>query len=411
MDVDRRLKGTTFMPDAPILRGMMRVLPLLAALLLAGCGAPAPEPLPAPDPEGEGLRVEPHLRGFTSPLLVVDDPATEGEAYVVEQAGRVWRVAEGARDSEPFLDVVPLVRSGGEQGLLGLAFEPEGRPRRVYVSYTDTAGDSVLARYQIQGGRLDAASAEVLLQVDQPYANHNGGHVLFGPEGMLYYGLGDGGAGGDPHGNGQDPHALLGSLLRLDVRPAQGYAIPPDNPYADGERGAPEVWAKGLRNPWRFSFDRETGDLWLGDVGQNRVEEIDFLPAGSPGGANFGWNVFEGTGRFGIPGRSTFSEHVPPVAEYGHEDGCSVTGGHVYRGDAMPALRGVYLFGDYCSGILWGLRNVNGTWAMAKLLDTDHRVSSFAEDERGEPLLVDHAGSVHRLAAGPGELPPALRAP
>jgi glucose/arabinose dehydrogenase len=356
------------------------------------------------------VRLSPVLDGFQSPLLLVDDPATRGEAYVVEQGGRVWRVAQGVRDPAPFLDLTPLVRSGGEQGLLGLAFGPAGEtPRRLYASYTDAQGDSVLARYLLDAeGHVDPASAEPLLKVDQPYANHNGGHVLFGPDGFLYVGLGDGGSAGDPQGNGQDPHALLGSLLRLDVRPATGYAIPPDNPYAEGRDGRPEVWAKGLRNPWRFTFDRETGDLYIGDVGQNKVEEIDFQPAGQGRGANYGWNVFEGASRYKLLG-SPFSDPVPPVAEYGHEDGCSVTGGHVYRGAAVPALRGVYLFGDYCSGSLWGLvHKADGTWAMAKLLDTGLRISSFAEDEDGELYVVDHGGSIQKVEAGPGTLPAPL---
>ena len=399
------------MAPAPLRSAMPSRAPLLTllALLVAGCSSP---PDPAPPAADSALRLDPFLDGLDQPLHLVDDPATQGELYVVEQAGRVWRVAEGTRDAESFLDVAPLVRSGGEQGLLGLAFPPAGHGARrvLYVSYTDLAGDSVLARYAIADGRADPESAEVLLTVDQPYANHNGGHVLFGPDGFLYYGLGDGGAAGDPHGNGQDPHALLGSLLRLDVRGATGYAIPPDNPYADGAEGRPEVWAKGLRNPWRFTFDRETGDLYLGDVGQNKLEEVDFLPAGARGGANFGWNAFEGSERYTLLG-ATFSEPVAPVAEYTHDDGCSVTGGYVYRGEGIPALRGVYLFSDYCSGTLWGMRKAGDAWSTEKILATGLRVTSFGEDEAGELYLVDHGGSVVRIAAGGAALPASLRAP
>lgn len=372
------------------------LLPLLA-VLVAGC-ALGPDPPPAPPTEDPEPRLEPFLDGFAQPVLLVDDPATEGALYVVEQAGRAWRVVDGTRDPQLFLDVRALVKSGGEQGLLGMAFEPEGRPRRLYVSYTDLAGESVLARYPLVEGAVDADAAEILLTVDQPYANHNGGHVLFGPDGLLYYGLGDGGSAGDPHGNGQNPRALLGSLLRLDVRPERGYAIPPDNPYADGKEGAPEVWAKGLRNPWRFSFDRATGDLWIADVGQNSLEEVDRLPAGSPGGANFGWNVYEGTRRFSLLGQA-FSEPVMPVSEYGREEGCSITGGLVYHGPGAPHLEGKYLFSDYCSGRLWSLTREGDAWRRELLLDTELRVTSFGEDERGEAYVVDHGGAIVRLVS------------
>jgi glucose/arabinose dehydrogenase len=263
----------------------------------------------------------------------------------------------------------------------------------VYASYTDLQGDSILERRHVDG----SAPPEVVLKVAQPYANHNGGHVLFGPDGMLWYGLGDGGSAGDPHGNGQNPHSLLASMLRLDASPATGYAIPKDNPYADGAAGRPEVWAKGLRNPWRFSFDRATGDLWIGDVGQNAWEEIDRVAAPLHGGLNFGWNAFEGNHAY-ARGTTPFSPVTPPVAEYGHDEGCAVTGGFAYRGGAVPALQGTYLFSDACSGHLWGLRPEGTTWNLTRLMETGASVVSFGEDDAGEVYLVDHGGRILEIA-------------
>lgn len=380
---------------------MKRTLALvLLVLVAAGCARDAPpaaqpQPLPTPSPtggqaEGEPLALEPYLEGFAQPLLLTHD-GLPGEVYVVEQGGKVWRVANGSRSL--WLDVGDDIVSGGEQGLLGLAFDPESD--RSYLSYTNLEEDEELQRIHANMTR------ETILVIEDPYSNHNGGHVVFGPDGMLWYGTGDGGAAGDPHGNGQDPGALLGSMLRLDVSGENGYASPEGN-----LRG--EVWAKGLRNPWRFSFDGATGDLYIGDVGQNQWEEIDFVPAGTPGGLNFGWNIYEGTHRFALLG-DTFREHTPPVAEYSHDEGgCSVTGGHVYRGSASPSLAGVYFFGDYCSGKIWGMRQDGGTWTVVELLDTDLSISSFGEDASGEVYVLDHGGSIHRLVGG-GALPLALQ--
>lgn len=414
-----------------------KLLVLLAVALVAGCaspgevptpGVPAPTP-PAPTPSPAAptttppgtptaasptppaamepgparLRLDAFLDGLSRPLLVTHAGDDSGRLFVVEQTGRILLVRGGKVADEPFLDIRERTVATGERGLLGLAFPPRHEEDGVaYVSYTDTSGDSILARYRLANGtrdRLDRDSEEVILKVDQPYANHNGGHVAFGPDGMLYYGLGDGGSAGDPQGNGQNPNALLGSLLRLDVDVATGYAAPEDNPYKHGN-GRAEVWAKGLRNPWRFSFDRATGDLYIGDVGQNKREEIDFQPANAPGGANYGWNIFEGTERFKLIGEP-FSETTAPVAEYPtrEEGACAVTGGYVYRGAAIPPLVGTYLYADYCSGKMWGLRFADGAWRSEPLLETGLQVSSFGEDEEGELFVVDHGGRVLRVVA------------
>ena len=384
MDVDRRVRAFP--------------LTLTVALLLAGCATPDVVPTPTPPatrtaptssaaPEGTEVRLELVADGFSRPLGLTHD--AEGALYVVEQDGKIWKLSGNERAL--WLDLDERVGSqGNEQGLFGLAFEPGSA--RSYVSYTDVEGNSVLSR-------LDAdLREEVILRVDQPYGNHNGGHIAFGPDGYLYFGLGDGGSGGDPHGNGQDPNALLGSLLRLDVSGASGYDAPPDNPYVGGG-GKPEVWAKGLRNPWRFSFDRATDDLYIADVGQGAWEEIDYVPAGTGAGMNLGWAAFEANERNNL--RAAFSEVTPPVHAYplrvdGH---CAVVGGHVYRGAASPALEGEYLFGDHCSGEIWGLRFVEGAWRVRLLLDTELNITSFGEDAEGEMYVVDRGGAIYRVLA------------
>lgn len=275
-----------------------------------------------------------------------------------------------------------------------------------YVFYTDVEGDEQVARYRVSAddpNRADPESAQPVLSVADPYPNHNGGLLLFGHDGMLYVGLGDGGSGGDPEGNGQNRAALLGKILRIDVANSSAdepYAIPPDNPFV-GEAGTrPEIWAYGLRNPWRFSFDRATGDLFIGDVGQGDLEEVDFLAAGQ-GGANFGWDVMEGSQCFSEDDCST-EGLIAPIAEYDHEFGCSVTGGYVYRGPSAPALSGVYLFADYCSGNLWGLgRDASGEWTMSEPIETGLTVSSFGEDAAGEIYVTDLKGGLYRVVEAP----------
>jgi glucose/arabinose dehydrogenase len=269
-----------------------------------------------------------------------------------------------------------------------------------YVNYTDTNGDTSISRFQVSPENPDVAdggSEKRLLFVAQPYRNHNGGAVVFGPDGYLYLGLGDGGSGGDPEGNGQSTQTLLGKILRIDVDAGDPYAILPDNPFASGG-GLPEIWSYGLRNPWRIAFDRANGDLFIADVGQNAYEEVNFLPSGSSPGANFGWDYREAAHPFeGQPPDGLTL--IDPVAEYSHGSGCSVTGGAVYRGASLPDWTGVYLYGDYCSGMVWGLRHSpDGSWQQGLLFETGVNITSFGEDQSGELYLADYSGTVYRLS-------------
>jgi glucose/arabinose dehydrogenase len=284
--------------------------------------------------------------------------------------------------------------------LLGLAFHPQFIENGYFfVNYTDLQGDSVVSRFQVDPGspdRADASREYQVLQVAQPYANHNGGGLAFGPDGYLYLGFGDGGSAGDPQGNGQNLDTLLGKLLRLDIDGEAPYAIPQDNPFKNGgEKG--EIWAYGLRNPWRFSFDMQKGDLYIADVGQNMWEEINYLPAGHPAGANFGWNLLEGTHPYKSQNEVS-SPPIPPIFEYNHEKGCSVTGGVVYRGKNLSEFAGIYLYGDYCSGLVWGLmQSAQGTWQNVQLFESMGQITSFGEDEQQEIYLVIHSGMILRL--------------
>ncbi|HEY9527726.1 MAG TPA: PQQ-dependent sugar dehydrogenase [Anaerolineales bacterium] len=315
-----------------------------------------------------------------------------GRLFVIEKVGRI-RIIEGDQLLEtPFLDITDRVGSdGNEQGLLGFAFHPQYADNgRFFLNYTDRRGDTVVARFQVTSdpNLADPGSETQLLGVDQPFPNHNGGVLAFGPDGYLYAGLGDGGSQGDPNGNAQNTGVLLGKILRLDVDSADPYTVPTDNPFGN------EVWAYGFRNPWRFSFDRATGDLYIGDVGQNQWEEIDYIPAGSPGGANFGWDHREGTHEYEGGGPDGM---IDPVAEYSHpEGGCSVTGGYVYRG-SMPEWNGIYLYGDYCTGMIWGLIKGDGSWQNHLLFDVDFTITSFGQDENGEVYLVSDTGGIFRL--------------
>jgi glucose/arabinose dehydrogenase len=352
-------------------------------------------------PDPDAFIWQPVASGLERPVGLAHAGDGSERLFVIEQAGTIRVIQEGTVLPDPFLNIRDRVGSqGSEQGLLGLAFHPDYTGNGYfYVNYTDMNGDTVIARFQVSGdgaNRADTDSEARLLHIPQPYANHNGGVVAFGPDGYLYLGLGDGGSAGDPFGNAQSLNSLLGKILRLDVDGGEPYAIPPDNPFAAGG-GLPEIWAYGLRNPWRFAFDRQTGDLYIGDVGQNQWEEIDFLPAGSPPGANFGWDYLEGTHPYeGSPPAG--ANQIDPISEYPHRLGCSVTGGHVYRG-LLEAWNGVYLCGDYCSGHIWGLvRDGAGAWQVDLLFEAVGQIASFGEDEAGELYLVDHSGTIYILA-------------
>jgi len=358
-------------------------------------------------PDGSQYQLVEVASDLVRPLFLTHAGDGSGRLFIVGQNGHIWVMRDGQVLEQPFLDVSGIIsRDSSERGLLGLAFHPAYElTGQFFINYTDSQGDTAIARYRVSSDNPDLAapdSGEIILQINQPFANHNGGGIVFGPDGYLYIGMGDGGSGGDPQGNGQNPAALLGKMLRIDVNGTDGeraYAIPADNPYVNNADLAPEVWALGLRNPWRFSFDRETGDLYIGDVGQNQYEEVNFQPGDSAGGENYGWNILEG--RHNYSGGTAPDGLVDPFFEYSHTDGgCSVTGGYLYRGAALPDLQGVYLFGDYCSGIVWASRrNGTGAWQTDVFLQTARTISSFGEDEAGELYLIHHGGSVLQLAA------------
>jgi glucose/arabinose dehydrogenase len=358
----------------------------------ATTAAPATQPPPPastfPDPRAYDWQTV--ISGLERSVDLQADGS--GRLFVIEKAGRIRILQDGQLLPQPFLDITDSVGSrGNEQGLLGLAFHPQySQNGWFFVNYTDQNGDTVIARFQASGDPnvADPGSGVKLLGVDQPYANHNGGVLTFGPDGYLYAGLGDGGSQGDPNGNAQNTNSLLGKILRLDVNSGDTYSTPSGNPFGN------EVWAYGLRNPWRLSFDKATGDLYIGDVGQNTWEEIDYLPAGSPGGTNFGWNQREGAHDYKGSASPDFTE---PVAEYSHpEGGCSVTGGYVYRG-SMPEWNGIYLYGDYCTGMIWGLIHSGSGWQKQQLFDVDYTITSFGQDQSGEIYLVSDSGGVYKL--------------
>ncbi len=352
--------------------------------------------------------------GLDHPVQVTHAGDGSGRLFVLEQSGAIRIIKDGTLLPMPFLDLTDRTSRNGEQGLLGVAFHPDYSVNGAfYVNYTrNSDGATVIARYSVSASNPDLAdptSAFEILTIAQPYGNHNGGQVLFGPDGYLYIGMGDGGSGGDPLENGQDPTNLLGAMLRIDVDGGSPYAIPTDNPYV-GTEGRDEVWAIGLRNPWRFSFDQQTGDLYIGDVGQNAWEEISYQAAGTSGGVNFGWDCMEGSRTYEFDQACSDIDLVDPIAEYSHDVGRSVTGGFVYRGDLYPDLRGRYFYADYVNGKIWSLHKTSSdpdTWSTPELeLDSGFNVSAFGEDEHGELYVCDWSGgTVRHLADANGPTP------
>jgi len=347
---------------------------------------------------------------FTAPIQVTHAGDGSGRLFVVQQDGKILIIKNGQVLAQPFLNISSLVVYNGERGLLGLAFHPDyPATPYFYVNYSRLSdGDTVIARYTITADPdiANPSSASVLLTVDQPDTNHNGGQLLFSPiDGYLYIGMGDGGGSNDTQNRAQNLNTLLGKMLRLDVDGAFPYAVPADNPYV-GVSGLDEIWALGLRNPWRFSFDRLTGDLYIGDVGQNAWEEIDFQAAGTPGGVNYGWRCREGMHNFNFEPSCQLLTLTEPVAEYSHSLGCSVSGGFVYRGQDFPDLAGHYFYGDYCSGRIWSIYQASSapvSFSAPDLeLDSPLRISAFGEDENGELYIADYNGTVRQLI----QLPP-----
>ncbi|MFB6950380.1 PQQ-dependent sugar dehydrogenase [Streptomyces niveus] len=320
----------------------------------------------------------------------------DGTVWIAERAGTV-RVLTGQGLGQPVLDISSETTTDGERGLLGVAFDNDFT--HFYISYTNLEGTSTIDEFAVQDGALQPDTRRTVLTQTQPYENHNGGDIKFGPDGYLYIALGDGGAGGDPHGNGQKLDTLLGKILRIDPAGAEPYAIPSDNPFVDDPNAKDEIWSYGLRNPWRFSFDSGTGDLLIGDVGQSDWEEIDWSPASSEGGENYGWASMEGTHPF--RGGTEPANHVPPVFEYDRNGlGCSVTGGYVYRGDAIPDLQGQYVYSDYCDGTLRTLKIENGTvTGQGDLAVNGGEVISFVQGGDGELYVLGLGGSISRIDA------------
>jgi glucose/arabinose dehydrogenase len=343
-----------------------------------------------------------------APLAVAAPSDGTGRLFVTERGGRVWIVQDGQRSETTFLDIANRIVAGGEQGLLGFAFHPAfPEDPRFFIYYTDKERDQVVAERRVDPAdpdRADPGYERELLRMDDFAANHNGGGLGFGPDGYLYIATGDGGGAGDPQGTGQRLDTHLAKILRIDVgAPADGaaYGIPDDNPFVDEDGALPEIWHTGLRNPWRFSFDRETGDLWIGDVGQGAWEEID-VARGGAGGVNFGWSVTEGRHCFRSDDCSA-EGMTPPVTEYGHDLGCSVTGGVVYRGAEFPDLRGAYLFADYCTGVMWAIdATADQVPEPTVVLETGRSISSFGEDENGEVYVTDLGGELLRVVGTSG---------
>jgi glucose/arabinose dehydrogenase len=386
-----------------------KTLILTAALFLVSCGGGGSSnsggntPPPSPSGTPPAITLTPFVSGLSSPVGMESAHDGSGRFFVPQQGGVIRLVQNGTVNATPFVDITPLVESGGEKGLLGLAFHPSfSTNRKFYVDYTRRTGtqlQTVIAEYLVSSSNPEAAdpsTARILLLVDQPFDNHNGGQLAFGADGFLYIGMGDGGSGGDPHGNGQNTNALLGKILRIDVNTTAAgkqYGIPASNPFASGG-GAPEVYAYGFRNPWRFSFDPANARLFVGDVGQDAFEEVDIVEAGK----NYGWNIMEGTHCYNATNCSS-AGLTPPITDYPHSEGESVTGGFLYRGKAIPGMVGRYIFGDFISGKIWVLTPNGANWDRTLSLSTGRGISSFARDDDGELYVVDYSGSILKVSA------------
>ena len=354
-----------------------------------------------PNPKGYTWQL--NTDGVSQPVGLVSAMDSSGRLFIVDKEGMVFILRDSEVGPTPFLDIRDRVGIKGAttRGLLGLVFHPKyAENGYFYLHYTNRQGDIVISRFHVskETDLGDPNSERILIQVKPPVGEHNGGDLAFGPDGYLYISIGDGGGGGygDAEGNAQNPESLLGKILRIDVDGDNPYAIPADNPFASGG-GRPEVWAYGLRNPWRLAFDPLTGDLYIADVGENQWEEVNFLPAGTPGGANLGWNYFEGMHAFrDKPSES--QSYLPPLVEYNHEQGCSIIGGKVYRAKALPEFNGVYLYGDYCQKTVWGLlHKPDGTWQNEMLFQVEAFITSFGQDEAGDIYLVGLTGQIFKL--------------
>ncbi|MFN2513575.1 MAG: PQQ-dependent sugar dehydrogenase [Pyrinomonadaceae bacterium] len=370
---------------------------LLASLLTGAAGPSVTETTAAQSSELPSLLLASPITGLSQPVSMTHAGDGSGRIFVAEQTGRIRIIRNGTLSSAPFLNISTRISTGGERGLLGLAFPPGFATKQYfYVNYTNPAGNIVVARYRVSVSDVDIAdfnSEQVVLVVNHPnFANHNGGQLAFSSrDGFLYVGTGDGGGGGDTSNNAQNGNQLLGKILRIDVEtgsPAT-YTVPSSNPFVGLAGFRPEIWALGLRNPWRFSFDRQTNDLFAADVGQSNFEEVNFQPASSAGGENYGWRIMEGFHCFN-PINCMPNSLTLPVTEYDHNFGCSITGGYVYRGATYPRMQGLYFYGDFCSGRIWGLRQVTGVWQATQLIDTNIGISTFGEDEQGNLYVANY---------------------